>query len=119
MKPVPAGSCTLTSVTGSGHVKYKRNYLACKIHENSACNLGDSACNTHFHIDYKCTRYISYVLGWSKRYNVNKTILMQCILVVLLEFYESAQCIHLFWFGTQINAEDSAMVRCKVARIFS
>ena len=38
---------TLNSVTGSGHVKYKRNSLACKMHENSACNSVDSACNTH------------------------------------------------------------------------
>ncbi len=31
---------TLSSVTESGHVKYKRNSIACKIHENSACTIG-------------------------------------------------------------------------------
>ncbi len=39
--------CTLRSVTMSGHVKYKRNSLACKMQEDSACNTGDSAGNTH------------------------------------------------------------------------
>ncbi len=34
------------TLTGSGHVKYKRNFLACKMHENSACSRGDSTCNT-------------------------------------------------------------------------
>ncbi len=37
---------TLNSVTGNGHVKYKRNSLACKMHENSACSHGDLVCNT-------------------------------------------------------------------------
>ncbi len=35
---------TLRSVTTSGHVKYRRNSLACKMQEDSACNTGDSAC---------------------------------------------------------------------------
>ncbi len=39
---------TLRSVTMSGHVKYKRNSLACKMQEVSACNTGDSACNFIF-----------------------------------------------------------------------
>ena len=34
---------TLNSVTGSGHVKFKRNSLACKMLENLAFNAGDSA----------------------------------------------------------------------------
>ena len=39
---------TLRSVTVSGHVKCKRNSLACKIQEDSAGNSGDSACNFIF-----------------------------------------------------------------------
>ena len=44
---------TLSSVIGSGHVKHKRNSLACKIHENSACNIGDSACNRSRQTQFK------------------------------------------------------------------
>ncbi len=32
--------CTLSNVTESGHVKCKRNTLACKIHDKSAYNIG-------------------------------------------------------------------------------
>ncbi len=38
---------TLRSVTMSGHVKCKRNSLACKMQEDSACNTGDPACKLH------------------------------------------------------------------------
>ncbi len=38
LEPFICKTHTLNSVTGSGHVKYKRNSLACKIHENAACN---------------------------------------------------------------------------------
>ncbi len=31
--------CTLSSVTLSGHVKYRRNPSACKIAEDSACDV--------------------------------------------------------------------------------
>ena len=41
-------SYNLRSVTMNGHVKYKRNSLACKMQEDSACNTGDSACNFIF-----------------------------------------------------------------------
>ena len=43
--PFSAGN-TLRSITMSGHVKYKRNSLACKMQE-------DSACNTHLPLKIK------------------------------------------------------------------
>ena len=47
-KDVGLWAYTLRSVTMSGHVKYKRNSLACKMQEDNACNTGNSACiNTH------------------------------------------------------------------------
>ena len=36
---------TLRSVTMTGHVKYRRNSLACKMQEDPAYNTGNSACN--------------------------------------------------------------------------
>ncbi len=33
--------------------------------------------DTHYKISVQTTRYISQVLGWSKRYKVNETILTQ------------------------------------------
>ena len=42
--PVKRGWYTLRSGTMSGHVRYKRNSLACKMQGDSACKTGDSAC---------------------------------------------------------------------------
>ena len=44
----PEATYTLRSVTMGGHAKYRRNSLACKMQEDSACNTGDWACNFIF-----------------------------------------------------------------------
>ncbi len=59
---------TISSVTGSGHVKYKRNSLACMIHENSAYNIGDSACNTG---QWPCTYDVDTVISGHVFYMLN------------------------------------------------
>ena len=44
---------TLNSVTGSGHVKYHKNPLACKLHGKSACLQATSTCNEHHGLFWK------------------------------------------------------------------
>ena len=43
-----APTYTLGSVAMSGHAKYKRKSLACKMQEDSTCNTGDPAYNFIF-----------------------------------------------------------------------
>ena len=77
--------CNLRSITMSDRVKYKRNSLACKMQEDSACNTGDSVVLTNRQESSSARKHVQ----WSSK-NKKRT----CPVLILATWCHTNESVH-------------------------